>query len=83
MTQAHALKRLDLVISDLVMPRMNGRALVDRIREVHPQVSVIYMSGFAADVLAGIELGDDAFIAKPFRRADLLARIEDLLESRK
>ena len=82
-TQAHALKRLDLVISDLVMPRMNGRALVDRIREVHPQVSVIYMSGFAADVLAGIELGDDAFIAKPFRRADLLARIEDLLESRK
>ena len=81
-TQAHALKRLDLVISDLVMPRMNGRALVDRIREVHPGVSVIYMSGFAADVLAGIELGDDAFIAKPFRRADLLARIENLLENR-
>jgi two-component system cell cycle sensor histidine kinase/response regulator CckA len=56
----------DLVVTDVVMPKMNGRELVRRIREDMPGVSVIYMSGYTPEsVLDGLGPGE-RFLQKPF-----------------
>jgi len=73
------LGRLDrppsLVISDVVMPGMQGDELVARVREDAPGTPVLFISGFAADVLSsqGMALQGAAFLQKPFAVEELLA----------
>ncbi len=73
--------RIDLLLTDVVMPGMNGREVALRIELLWPGTPVLYLSGYAEDVLgekgvleAGVEL-----IAKPFEPEDLLARVSRLL----
>lgn len=64
--QAHG-GRIDLLISDIVMPGMGGRELVWRMREIFPHISVILLSGYA-DEQSALEMMDDGaavFIEKP------------------
>ena len=66
---------IHLMVTDVVMPHMNGRDLAERMRQMRPQMKVIYMSGYTDNlVLQGgmLEEGSD-FIQKPFS-ADILAR---------
>lgn len=59
---------IDAVLTDVVMPRMNGRELVERIRQVRPDVPVVFMSGMLSDpdVLAMVHSRQVRFVAKPF-----------------
>src|SRR4051812_1057025 len=43
---------LDLVITDVIMPKMNGRELVEALRNRYPNVSVLFMSGYPRDIIA-------------------------------
>jgi two-component system cell cycle sensor histidine kinase/response regulator CckA len=65
----------DLVVTDVVMPGMSGRELVDRIRWLDPEVKVLFVSGYTDNVILrhGIMEGEVDFLEKPFT-ADLLAR---------
>jgi two-component system cell cycle sensor histidine kinase/response regulator CckA len=66
----------------VVMPDMLGTELVERAREVRPQLPVVYMSGYSHEVLAPKTMLDNdhsAFIEKPFSSAALLKSIDDLL----
>jgi DNA-binding NtrC family response regulator len=66
---------IHLMVTDVVMPHMNGRDLAERMRQMRPEIKVIYMSGYTDNlVLQGgmVEEGSD-FIQKPFT-ADTLAR---------
>jgi two-component system CheB/CheR fusion protein len=68
--------RIDIVVSDVVMPEMNGPETVDRIREVHPDAAVLLVSGYADQPVAeGIP-----FLPKPFTPATLAARVRELLD---
>jgi len=70
--------RLDLVISDVVMPGMKGPELVARLREHFPKVRVLFVSGLAsADEVGGG--GDAQFLQKPFLRRDLLNRVFEVI----
>jgi signal transduction histidine kinase len=72
-------RRIDLVVSDLVMPGLGGRELVERLRANDPKLPVLYVSGFAADgppVLDGTGVG---FLAKPFTGTQLLASVRAVL----
>ena len=71
---------LDVVLSDVMMPNMTGPEVVARVRRRFPSVSVLYMSGYAEDVLtleAGAEL-----IRKPFEPDRVAARLRELLTER-
>lgn len=57
----------DLVVSDVVMPGMDGPAMARAIRKVRPEMPVLFMSGYAEEQLRGeIDIADMHFIAKPF-----------------
>ena len=76
--------KLDLLLTDVVMPGMSGNELAKRVLAIRPDLRVLYMSGYADDVLlnrgglhAGVEL-----VQKPFTRRTLLTRIRAILDSR-
>jgi CheY-like chemotaxis protein len=79
---AHHGKACRLVISDVIMPELNGPAMVQRLRAVMPDLRVLFLSGYAEDFLqeSGIT-GDVEFLQKPVSPAVLLKKVEELLRS--
>ena len=79
---------IDLVITDLVMPKMDGVDLVEQIRQIRPDLPVIVVSGSTRNIMQryGIESiqvpGADASLSKPFKGVDLMSQIKELLGSR-
>jgi PAS domain S-box-containing protein len=76
---------IDLLLTDVVMPHMQGNELAPRLREARPDLRVLYMSGFAQPALAanGTLPPDLALLDKPFNEPTLLARIREVLEAAK
>jgi FixJ family two-component response regulator len=64
------------------MPEMNGRDLAERITTFYPGVSLLFMSGYTADVIANQGMLDDgvAFIQKPFSMADMTEKVREVLD---
>ncbi|MGB5232115.1 MAG: ATP-binding protein [Desulfoprunum sp.] len=73
--------RIALLITDVILPQMNGRQLTQEILAIHPDLRVIYMSGYTADVIAHHGVLDEGihFLQKPFTRKDLAAMISEVL----
>ena len=75
---------VDLVLTDVVMPHMGGSELVERLREDHPALRVIFMSGYTGAnntaIHKSLELPGVAFLQKPFRLNALISAVEDLLQ---
>jgi CheY-like chemotaxis protein len=71
---------IDLMITDVVMPRMSGPDLAARLRRTRPELSVLYISGYpAALVQQGLLDPSMRLISKPFKTAELLATIDNIL----
>ena len=73
--------RIHLVLTDVVMPHMNGRELVTRLRKLRPEIKVLYMSGYADNAILQhgvLDAGTD-FIEKPFTPEELAGRIRAVL----
>jgi len=76
-------QRIDLLLTDVIMPEMLGTELVERVREIQPRMRVVYMSGYSHEVLAPRALTDNgasAFIEKPFNARALLEVVRELLD---
>ncbi|TCS63040.1 PAS domain-containing hybrid sensor histidine kinase/response regulator [Varunaivibrio sulfuroxidans] len=73
---------LDLIISDVVMPGMDGPTLVQLVRQELPDIKVILISGYAEDVTPGgiTAQGDIHFLAKPFTLKALAGKVKDVLD---
>ena len=70
-----------LLITDLVMPEMNGKALADRLRGIVPGLKCLFMSGYSADVVdppAGLD-PDTCFVQKPFSMRELSAKVREAM----
>ena len=73
---------IDLMITDVVMPEMNGKDLAARIRSIHPGIRLLFMSGYTANVIVHqgvLEEGID-FIQKPFSLQNLAAKVREVLD---
>ena len=68
-----------LVLTDIVMPVMNGLELAERIREIRPEMKLLLMSGYSDKALEIEGRLNFAFIRKPFLPADLIRRISGML----
>jgi CheY-like chemotaxis protein len=73
---------IHLLITDVVMPEMNGKDLRDRLTEVNPCLKSIFMSGYTANVIAhhGILDKNIDFLQKPFSVQTLLEKVRDVLD---
>ncbi|MEE4349893.1 MAG: ATP-binding protein [Pacificimonas sp.] len=72
----------DLLISDVVMPGMDGPALVKKARALYPELKIIFMSGYAEEQLrSSVEIDNAGFLSKPFSVAEITARVADALRS--
>lgn len=73
---------IHLLITDLVMPRINGMELARYLRPKRPEMKVLYISGYNADVNVQIEVWDAEadFLPKPFSPNGLLQKVCDLLD---
>ena len=74
-------KTIDLLITDVIMPEMNGKELSARILARHPAIKVLYISGYTADVIAHHGILDEgiSFLQKPFSRKSLSMKIRSTL----
>lgn len=72
----------DLVLSDMVMPGLGGRALAGHVQRIRPQVPVVLMSGYTRDaMLHNAELGETSlFVEKPFTPEALTQKVRDALD---
>jgi CheY-like chemotaxis protein len=70
-------QRVDLIITDMVMPNMSGRELIERVRVLKPQVRIICSSGYMR--ANGREEDDEAYLQKPFTSQDMLTRVKQSL----
>ena len=74
---------IDLLMTDVVMPEMNGRALAEKITDLFPDIRRLFMSGYTANVIAHQGILDDgvAFIQKPFSMTDLTVKVRKVLDT--
>jgi CheY-like chemotaxis protein len=74
--------RIDVLLTDIVMPQLNGPQLVERFTAAHPAPCVIYMSGYADDAIMQLEIDPGTtFLRKPFTQHVLARVIRDALDT--
>ena len=69
---------IDLLITDVVMPAMSGIDLAQRVRDIHPAVNVVFMSGHTDRVVEQHGIDRNACLTKPFSEQDLLRKIAEV-----
>ncbi len=73
--------QIDLVISDVVMPKMSGREFADRLLQIRPITKLLYVSGYADDVVlqTGVPTQGMVFLQKPYSLRQLAVKVQSLL----
>jgi DNA-binding NtrC family response regulator len=76
--------RIQLFITDVIMPEMNGPELATRLISIVPGIKHLYMSGYTANITAGRGILDDNvnFIQKPFSLRGLALKVREILDDR-
>lgn len=74
---------IHLLLTDVIMPRMNGREVAEKVKALHPETTVLFMSGYTDDIISkhGVLEEDVHFINKPFTPSILATKIREILES--
>lgn len=75
--------KIDLLMTDVVMPEMNGRDLAEKVTQIFPNIKLLFMSGYAADVITHQGVLDEgvAFMQKPFATNELAKKIRAVLDN--
>jgi PAS domain S-box-containing protein len=78
---ANSEARIDLLVTDMVMPGMSGRDLSRNLRAVRPDLGVVYMSGYSEELVRRHSKLDGPLLQKPFTRESLLVIVRDAVRS--
>ena len=76
-------RRIQMLVSDVVMPEMSGREVAARVAEAHPGIRILYMSGYTDDAVVrhGIVDSGVAFLQKPFSPLGLARKVREVLDA--
>jgi PAS domain S-box-containing protein len=77
--------KIHILITDVIMPEMSGRDLADKLRAIRPDIRVLFMSGYTANVIAhhGVLDNGEHFMQKPFSMKKLSVKVREALEGAK
>ncbi len=75
---AEQVEHIDVILSDMVMPRMSGAELVERLHLRRPELKVVFMSGYASEELD--QVPEHPFVAKPFKPKSLAQVLREVLD---
>ena len=77
--------QIDLMVTDVVMPRMGGKKLAKKLQSLYPEIKVIYMSGYTDNAIVhhGVLAPDLNFLEKPFSPEDLALKVRKVLDNEK
>ena len=75
---------IDLLITDVIMPKINGKEVAERLQPLFPHMQVIFMSGYTDEVIAhhGILDSDLNFLEKPFAPEELIQKVREILDNK-
>ena len=75
-------ERIDLLLTDVVMPGMHGRELADELAPIHPETKVLFTSGYTDDAIVHHGVLDEgvSFIGKPYSPSALAKKVRDVLD---
>jgi len=81
LAEAHS-DEISLLITDVIMPGMNGRELSERMQKINPKLKCLFMSGYTANVIAhhGVLNSDVNYLQKPFTKAELALSVRTALD---
>jgi two-component system cell cycle sensor histidine kinase/response regulator CckA len=74
---------IHLLLTDVIMPEMNGRVLADRLKCMHPETVIVFMSGYTGEAIAHHRVNEPGtyFLQKPFTPDSLAAKVRDVLDA--
>jgi signal transduction histidine kinase len=72
---------IQMLMTDIIMPEMNGRDLAQKLSSLHPEIKRLFMSGYTADIIAqhGVLEEEMNFLQKPFSRKELSTKVREVL----
>jgi PAS domain S-box-containing protein len=75
---------IDLLITDVIMPKMNGKELLEKIHKIRPGLKCLYMSGYTANVIAHHGVLDEGvnFLQKPFSVKTIAEKVREVIDSK-
>ncbi|HIE09072.1 MAG TPA: response regulator, partial [Armatimonadetes bacterium] len=78
-------QKFDVLLADIRMPKMDGMELATRVRAMHPDIAVVFITGFGTMEMAirAVEEGADGFVPKPFGVEDIVSAVRQAVEKRK
>lgn len=77
-------QKIDMILTDVIMPEMSGRKMIETLTQTHPDVVALYMSGYTDDAIIkhGVLEPGMAYIQKPFSPKGLIEKVRDVLEDK-
>jgi CheY-like chemotaxis protein len=78
--KALAAQTFTIMLTDIAMPAMSGVELAQRVRELVPEMPILFASGYADLQAFGEQLSEETVVRKPYRLAELAARIEAMID---
>jgi two-component system cell cycle sensor histidine kinase/response regulator CckA len=75
-------EKIDLLLTDIIMPNMNGKELYEQLHQLRPELQVLYMSGYTEKIIAeqGVLDGSVNFLPKPFTIESLTKKVREVLD---
>ena len=82
LTHAHTGPAIRLVITDVIMPLMGGKAMAEQLKETHPELRILFTSGYADDAVIrhGVLEQGVEFMSKPYTPAVLARKVREMLD---
>jgi CheY-like chemotaxis protein len=72
---------VNLVLTDMIMPRMTGAELAQELARIHPEIRIMFMSGYADDpIVRSLDTSAAIFLAKPFTATILTEKVREVLD---